>query len=366
VARCGGFAPPHLFAIAILLAFSATELAAGNRAVRDQPDDDRNPHQLHLLYVLPAGATDRQLDTDGTITRSALAALEWLEAESGRTLRLDTRNGSPDITFVRLDRTDAQFREHENPVALIEWLLVAQGHIQPNKLYAAYYAGHYTDCAAAPRPPLTLGQVAVLAVGDAHCGQPLGANADLDHWEFTLIHEIFHLLGGVPDNTPHAVSGGHLLDNSHKDLMSDGSWDLPAILDRGRDDYWGHGQSDYADLSLSAFVTPVIGAGQLPPGSWPIQRPLQQHAIPNPLPPRSMANTSSFSMVNVGDHEIVLYHVDPDSGRLVFQGTIEPDHHRQMDGWEGDVWVITLPFDPKVLATWTAPSGPAIAVWTGP
>ena len=35
-----------------------------------------------------------------------------------------------------------------------------------------------------------------------------------------------------------------------------GFWSLPASLDVGRDDYYGHGRTDCPDLADSPFLTP--------------------------------------------------------------------------------------------------------------
>ncbi len=360
--------PPRRFlAPTILLLLLTTSLSATDRSTHDQPDDHHLPHQLHLLYVVPAGGTDRQLDTNGTIAQSAQHALDWLNTAGGRTLRLDTRNGHPDITFVQLDRTDQQIQSHSVPVSFIEWQLVARGHIQPNKLYAAYYQGHYPPCAAAPQPPLTPGQVAVLAIGDASCGAPLSAHSGLDHWEFTLIHEVFHLLGAVPSNTPHAIgSDGHLLDNHHKDLMSDGSWDLPPILDRGHDDYWNHNKPDYPDLSRSVFMAPTQRASAPPPGHWPVQRPRQHPTIPSPIPHPSTTTEAFFSLVNLSGSQIALHRVDHTTRQLVFAGNIDPDQAHDTGGWEGEIWAVTQPQSSRVLATWQSPAGISTAIFSQP
>ena len=71
-------------------------------------DDIAGP-QIHALYVLPSDATDRRLDTNGTIAASVANWQRWLRGQTfNNGLRLDTSAGGLDVTFVRLGRTDAQ------------------------------------------------------------------------------------------------------------------------------------------------------------------------------------------------------------------------------------------------------------------
>ena len=118
------------------------------RATTDRPDDSTNPHQLHHLYVVSSDRQDHQLDTDGSIAGSARRALAWLNSRAGRTIRLDTFQGSPDVTFVRLNRTDREIRGHDDPVGFVEWQLAVRGLLKPEKIYAAYFEGHFDRYAA--------------------------------------------------------------------------------------------------------------------------------------------------------------------------------------------------------------------------
>src|SRR5687767_14571027 len=69
------------------------------RHTHDLPDDFIG-QQVHLMYVVPADGTDRELDTNGVIRTTVGAWQHWLsEHAGGRTLRVDTYHGELDISF---------------------------------------------------------------------------------------------------------------------------------------------------------------------------------------------------------------------------------------------------------------------------
>jgi len=87
---------------------SARAAAARDRAVADMPDDISGP-QVHFLYVVPSDVVDGQLDINGAMEQSIARIERWLVTQTGtQGLRVDTHNGVPDITFVRLPHSDTQ------------------------------------------------------------------------------------------------------------------------------------------------------------------------------------------------------------------------------------------------------------------
>ncbi len=74
--------------------------------------------------------------------------------------------------------------------------------------------------------------------------------------DIAMLHELVHTLGFVAECAPHHTLNGHASD-SPNDLMWSGNapWQLPPRLDIGRDDYYGHGRSDCADLARSPYLT---------------------------------------------------------------------------------------------------------------
>src|SRR5262249_54164209 len=111
------------------------------RHTADQPDDYPGQSQVHLLYVLPSDAVDQSLDTNGTIISTVAYFNTWLASQTGnRKVRIDTRFGVPDITFIRLTDTEATIRANGAFVReALESRTKQLGFNAPNKIYAAYY-----------------------------------------------------------------------------------------------------------------------------------------------------------------------------------------------------------------------------------
>jgi hypothetical protein len=82
------------------------------------------------------------------------------------------------------------------------------------------------------------------------------ASAPPTYWEYAMLHDILHGLGAVATCAPNHHLAGHVSDFAN-DLMWAGNqpWLFPAKLDIGRDDYYGHGRSDCADLARSPYLT---------------------------------------------------------------------------------------------------------------
>ncbi|HEX3553820.1 MAG TPA: hypothetical protein VIA62_11395 [Thermoanaerobaculia bacterium] len=248
-----------------LLLFGCVTAHSGlPRAARDRPDEISGP-QIHLMYILPRDGADEGLDTNGDILRSVAASQKWLTSQTGgRSLRIDTYQGAPDITFFRLPHTLAEIRSAGDRARdRIEEDLHAAGFHAANKIYATYYNG-ITDahCASAPHPPNLKGDVVTLFLkglpkDPKPCAtNPFASNEDKPgYWEFSMLHEIFHALGAVADCAPHFTRESHVGDDRHDLLYAgDEPWD-PSILDLGRDDYFGHGRNDCLDISRSLFLT---------------------------------------------------------------------------------------------------------------
>ena len=87
---------------------ASADSAARARATTDLPDEISGA-QVHFMYVVPADGVDGQLDTNGAMEESIARIEHWFERQAGNQgLRVDTYNGVPDITFVRMPHTGAQ------------------------------------------------------------------------------------------------------------------------------------------------------------------------------------------------------------------------------------------------------------------
>jgi hypothetical protein len=240
------------------------------RATADRADD-ASGSQVHLMYVLPSDRADRGLDTNGTLKNTVSSFQTWLAAQTGnRKLRFDTSQGSLDITFVRLARSDSQIASFGAFVRdQIEADIKAAGFNAPSKIYAVYYDGTSNfACGGGAWPPTLAGTVAALYLNGLPAGpvpcssNPFAAAGGAPGYaDFSMLHEIMHTLGFVATCAPHHWRAGHVSDNAN-DLMwaGDGPW-VPdgwakVVFDAGHDDYYKAGSSGCLDFDTSAFVTP--------------------------------------------------------------------------------------------------------------
>lgn len=250
---------------AVTYRFNVLARSTTNRA------DENALSKVKLLYVLPSDATDRNLDTDGTIVRTVSSWQRWTAGQTGgRYFRLDTSDGAPDVTFVRLARTDAQMTSYG--AFLRDSLEKQLGQLgltgTASTLVLAYYdGGHQTVCGSAASPPGLPGVVAgIYLKGLAASSVPCGSNpiasspsAAPGYLEFVAAHEILHLLGIVGSTAPNYVAGAHV-NNDATDLMYAGSlaW-RPATLDVTKTNYYNAAglPAGRPNLATSAYlVTP--------------------------------------------------------------------------------------------------------------
>ena len=249
-----------------------------SHAGADRLDDLAGP-QVHLVYAIPSNGEDRSFDTDGSVARSIRLVQDWLAGQTGgQRLRLDTYGGQPDVTFVRLGKTDeyiAGFGPHRPrdggagsqrcrpPPARQDLPRVLRRDeylcVRWRKLPADLdRPGAGVLLAGAPGRP---GHLCL-----EHARRPRCDRAG--YADIAMLHEFGHGLGLVPACAPHQYLGGHASDGAN-DLMWTGNqpWDVANVsLDLNRDDYYGHGRTDCPDMATSAFLTPTSGPTWLPAG----------------------------------------------------------------------------------------------------
>lgn len=210
--------------------------------MQDQPDDIIGA-QVHYVYALPSDGLDERLDLNGAIATSIAAIQAWLRQQTGgRALRVDTFQGRPDITFVRLPETDAQLVGSGAYVRdRIEQDLRASGFIRSSKLYAVFYGGGSTyACGGGAWPPVLLGVVAAQYLkgtppNSPPCANnPVGANPNQPGYEdFAMLHELLHTMGLVATCAPHQVLSGHVSDSPYRSHLR-GSAGVETIRPRSR------------------------------------------------------------------------------------------------------------------------------------
>lgn len=248
---------------------------ASDRSTRDLPDDARGP-QVHFLYVVPSDGADGLLDTNRGMEESIARIEGWLATQTGdQDLRIDTRNGAPDISFLRLRRSDAQAAATlYGPQFVIGEDVFAAGFNDPSKVYAVIYAGHGSvTCGNAYSPVLPKLATAFLQGGTSERAQVCrdvpgygpGTNR-AGFFEIVLLHEIMHAIGFSPRCAPHASKSDfpdHVNDSSH-DLMygpdptHTSPWDWAhAVLDVNHDDYYRANIPGCYDLSESPYLEQI-------------------------------------------------------------------------------------------------------------
>ena len=199
---------------------SAAVSAPLERASADRPDDASvGAKQVHVVYALPSDGVDRGLDTSGVLAGSVESWLAWMQGQTGGpTLRVDRFMGAIDVTFVRLEKTEAQMRAFNQFIRdEIEKQMAARGLLAEGKIYAVFYDG-----------------AANAGTGEWGCGRPAcraliylrgtfedpgvppcasnslaGATDPPGYLEFATLHEMMHVLGIVPTCAPHHTRAGH-------------------------------------------------------------------------------------------------------------------------------------------------------------
>jgi hypothetical protein len=228
-----------------------TPTAPTQRAsTEDRPDDAPGVKQFHVVYAIPADATDRELDLGDAIKNTVASGNNWLFEQTGYRVHFDTYLGELDIQFVRLPRKDADYMalkgstKHAAISADLQELITST-----DKKLLVYYDGSQDEvCADGPIPQFNAtDRTAVIYLrgeipGYRPClstGFAGGPTAAPHYTEYLALHEIFHTLGAVHTGAAHQESF-HVADDSC-DLMFVGvspCWDGPRTIDVDRMDYW--------------------------------------------------------------------------------------------------------------------------------
>jgi hypothetical protein len=221
-------------------------------------------HKVHAIYLLASDSSDLERDTNGSIARSVKSIQSWFDGQTGgRTLRFDTFQGEPDISFIRLNKDEFQIlREDASPIRLIQTELLLRGFDRPNRIYAIYYDG-LSEPNVCGRGGITGDRKIAVAHLTRNCpGSLAGFDLKPKDADYTVIHEVLHTIGAVPSCAPNFVGEsfrGHIGD-SPADIM----WpfivpDTFRRLDVGRNDYFDHDIEGCTDLADSPFLTLSAG-----------------------------------------------------------------------------------------------------------
>src|SRR2546423_2644487 len=279
------------------LTFAAPGLAAKStslvllppvRSAQDRPDDIAGP-QVHVIYVLPHGASDRRLDTDVDIATSVAAFQDWLARSVGRQVRFDLYEGVLDVSFFELSASDSAMQLFGSGVVTeIERQLENAGQLKAGKRYLVYYDGGSTySCGGAAWPPYVRGVAAALYL-QACKAPPLvrRPGAAPGYWEFAALHDLVHTLGVVSTAAPNYTTSNPAHVPEPQDLMYGGhsGWALAnLVVDVNHDDYFGAAVPDsLAKLENNPYLIVVPWAPQAPLPMAPL--PSFQPTLPLHIP----------------------------------------------------------------------------------
>jgi PASTA domain/Divergent InlB B-repeat domain len=320
--------------------------AALPRSTVDRPDDFQGL-QVHMLYAVPSDGGDRSFDTDGSIESSVAAFQRWLFARSGRYLRMDTAQGALDISFIRLQRTDAEIAAQGSLALEAIAPQVNAVFNAPGKLYAVYYDGsNPVVCGNAKWPPNWPGNVAAFylrALGCFSQGFPL-PGGDPTYPTFAMFHDVMHPMGIVGTCAPnhYGANPGHVSD-TNTDLMYAGPqpW-YPAVLDFGNNDYFRHSNPGCLDLDTVGFLTADIDF---------------QLAVSKAGTGSGTVRTESWGLIDCGNACSAPY------GRGTVVRLVAQESIGTFAGWSGDcsgsgTCVVTMNGPKTVTATFTVPPPP--------
>ncbi|MCI0847039.1 MAG: hypothetical protein J4N86_00810 [Chloroflexi bacterium] len=227
------------------------------RAFRDEPD--AGGATVHPVYAVPAGALDEQWDINGAIESIVADLQTWLrERTGGRGIVWDEADGSLDITFIRLERSEANLAGFPNSWEPVAEELYRRGLNDPNKVYAVWL------------PSVREGSDTLI------CGVQTEYNSVSFSFSFfkrtdgnanicveqpvTMLHELFHAFGAVAPCAANYVSEDESLRSAHvdddpNDLMYSGDrFGIPIELDNGHDDYFEHDIPGCVDTADSPYL----------------------------------------------------------------------------------------------------------------
>ena len=248
------------------------------RSETDRPDDIGGP-QVHFVYAVPSDWEDRNRDRFGEIERSVAAIQNWLPEEIGQRLRVDTYEGRPDVSFLRLPFTH---QEGDGTAGGTVSDILDEAYrleVTGDKILAIFYEGSVAGvCGSAP----IFGRGGAVYVGRCSDADVGPGEEMVSTYEVVMVHELFHVFGAVASCAPNVGVSAHVNDEP-SDLMYAGAErsvrDESTVIDVGRNDYYGHGRSDCLDVSGSRFLEPATGftAGsrsvevRMPTGDWPLR-----------------------------------------------------------------------------------------------
>jgi hypothetical protein len=207
------------------------------------------------VYAVPIDGSSHLASLAGPIATD-LAAVDawWSGQDSSRTIRFDmfpfagcpTGFGQLDISSIVLPKAGNAYSS--NPPTSIGTDLRSIGFNDESKKYLIYYDGPTANASICGQ-----GGGPFAFVWLAQCAQDLGEGGEK---ALTAAHELGHTFGAVDSSAPHECdsSHSHHVCDADNDLMF---WAVSklsnAVLDAGRDDYYGH-SGNWLDVQDSPWL----------------------------------------------------------------------------------------------------------------
>jgi uncharacterized repeat protein (TIGR02543 family) len=238
---------------------------------------DRKPdlaagQELHVIYAHPSDAPDRiGTMADAIATDMATADAWWRRQDGTRTIRFDLFGfpncaglGRLDLADVTLPNASSFYSPLESRFQRLTNQLIGApfNYGSQNKRYLVYFDGPADQTNVCGQGG-TAGGLGYAILFVQTCRQNVGDGGTA---AITAVHEFIHSLGAVAPGAPHDCAppnNGHVCDNTMDILywLNSGQQLDNEILDFGRDDYYGTGNS--RDIRPSGFLV-HLDAAQFP------------------------------------------------------------------------------------------------------
>lgn len=226
-------------------------------------EDERDGAQLKAVYAVRNGAQDRRYDVTGDIEKSLLQMKSFVEQQTGgtNTLHIDTFNGRPDVMYFPLPRALTPKAEEactDEPCPNDQTIYAAMktaGRVDPNKQYVIFYDGGIEfggkGLCGGSASNTKASFVNLSGITSEMCAFLPFSEAKVDSWSVGLLalHEVFHALGAVCENSAVANDGMH--SNVANDIMYGSAQGIVALDPRRA--YWYDNPSGCPPLSRSAL-----------------------------------------------------------------------------------------------------------------
>lgn len=261
--------------------------------------------QVHVVYAYPADAPDRTGALATRIARDLAGVDAWWQAQDPtRTPRFDfadfpgcdSRFGSLDITTLALRGAAATYATSDETVArAVRTEIVRTVGARGAKAYLVYLDAPVTEDDGSVVCGMTFADVAFVFLQQPPGCSVGGGLGTGNGWPArTAAHELVHLLTdgdltGAPDVCPD--DAGHICEPGSNDVLDTASpprspFLADAVLDPGRDDYYGHGRPEPVDGRTSALLAhldepqQVVGVAVAPVGGGQVASTVSGIACP--------------------------------------------------------------------------------------